>query len=165
MKIDNPQIYLETTVVSYLAAKSSRDLVVLAHQEITREWWELKRSRYEIFVSDLVYLEAERGDSRMSRQRLEIIKSFKVLAYSAKIEILAEQYAREIPLPPKAAADAIHLAIATHYNMDYLITWNCRHIANGFVRRRLEEINRNLGIISPTICTPEELLYGRETMD
>jgi predicted nucleic acid-binding protein len=165
MKINTPKIYLETTVVSYLSARSSRDLVVVAHQEITKDWWEQQRSNYEIFVSDLVYLEAERGDSQASHQRIELIKSFKILANTAETQTLAEQYVREIPLPAKAAADAIHLAIATQYHMDYLLTWNCRHIANGVVRRRLDEINRGLGIFSPTICTPEELLYGIETME
>lgn len=157
-------IYLETTVVSYLAARNSRDLVVMAHQEITREWWEQQRNFYEIFISDLVYLESERGDKTASRQRLGFIKPFRVLANTAETKILAEQYVRDIPLPDKAAADAIHLAIATIYKMDYILTWNCHHIANGIVRRRLDEINRGLGILSPTICTPEELLYGIETM-
>jgi predicted nucleic acid-binding protein len=120
VRSNKPKIYLETTVVSYLSARSSRDLVVAAHQEITREWWEQQRSNYEIFVSDLVYLEAEQGDALASRERIDLIKSFGILANTSETQILAEQYVREIPLPPKAAADAIHLAIATQYQMDYL---------------------------------------------
>lgn len=165
MNSKKPRIYLETTIVSYLTARPSRDLIVIAHQGITQEWWEQQRQHYDIYVSDLVYLEAERGDPDASKQRVELIRPFKVLADNNETQKLAEIYAREIPLTPKTSADSLHLSIAAWYSMEYLLTWNCRHIANGFVRRRLEEINRRLGILTPTICTPEELLYGIETMD
>jgi len=165
MLADKARLYLETSVLSYMVARPSRDLVVTAHQEITQEWWEQREPRFEVFVSDLVHLEAARGDHEAAGKRLEIIKPFAVLESVAETRALAAVYLKDIPLPTMAGADALHLALAAWHEMDFLLTWNCRHIANGVVRRRLAEINQHRGILSPTICTPEELLYGFENME
>ena len=98
-------------------------------------------------------------------QRLKAIEQFPVLAISEEARRLADLYVREIPLPVKASADALHLAIATLNRMDYVVTWNCEHIAQGRVKHRLEEINRAQGLAVPTICTPEELFYEDSDLD
>ena len=162
---EKPSVYLETTVVSYFTARDSRDLLLAAHQQITREWFREQRNHYALFVSDLVYLEAENGDADAVRRRIQVLDTCAVLAESGEIRQLADIYARGIPLPPRAAVDALHMALATWHRMEYLLTWNCRHIANASNRRRLEGLNTRLGLPSPTICTPEELLYGNEDLD
>lgn len=162
---ETPRLYLETSVISYYSARPSRDVVTLAHQQLTRDWWQTQLPRYEIFVSDLVYLEAEQGDPGAIRRRKETLDSFGILKTNDSIRALADIYSKRIPLPKKAGADALHLAIASWHSMDYLLTWNCRHIANGYVIRRIAEINLELATVSPTICTPEELLYGKQTLD
>lgn len=143
----------------------SRDVVVLAHQETTRTWWESALPRYGIYVSDLVHMEATRGDPAAASDRLRVIDSFPVLAISEEARHLATLYVHEIPLPLKASADALHLAVATLNRMDYVVTWNCEHMARGRVKRRLEEINRARGLAVPAICTPEELSYEDNGMD
>lgn len=139
--------------------------MVLAHQEITREWWQRCQPHYDVFVSELVHREAEQGDREAARKRIAFLHGFPVLQITDDARELAELYARKIPLPRDAGADGLHLAIATWNRMDYLLTWNCRHIAGGLVRRRLPEINSEIGFVSPTICTPEELLYENQGLD
>ena len=160
-----PRVYVETSVVSYLTARPSRDIVVLGHQETTRAWWGSSLPFYEAYVSELVHLEAGRGDVVAASERLKAIAQFPVLAISERARELAEHYIREIPLPVKANADALHLAVATLNRMDYVVTWNCEHIARGRVKRCLEEINRTGGLAVPTICTPEELFCEDSDMD
>jgi len=162
---DKPTLYLETTIPSYLTARPSRDVIVLAHQEITREWWERKASCYDIHVSELVYFEVQQGDRTAAQQRFASIGGYPVLQITDEARELAEVYVQKIPVSRGAAADALHLAIATLNEMEYLLTWNCRHIASGLVKRRLAEINSGGGFLSPTICTPEELLYENQGVD
>ena len=165
MSPDKPRIYLETSVVSYLVGRPSRDVVTLGHQETTRAWWESSLNIYEAYVSDLVYQEASRGDPNAASKRLKIIEDFPVLAISDNAKRLADLYVQGIPLPVKASADALHMAVATLNKMDYVVTWNCVHIAHGRVKRRLEEINQVHNLFVPMICTPEELFYEDSSMD
>lgn len=160
-----PRLYLETSVISYLAARPSRDLITQAHQQLTLDWWEQKRSFFELFVSDLVIQEAERGDSEAARKRLDAISRCAVLAVDETAAELAEWFVGSLPLPESAGPDALHLAVATVNEMDYVLTWNCRHLASGFVRHRLPVICGEKALRPPTICTPEELFYGNEDMD
>jgi hypothetical protein len=136
----------------------------LAHQEITQDWWERQLPHYHVYVSELVLLEAQQGDPEAAKRRLEIVGAFPLLEVSDAIRTLAGSYVQEIPLPHHSGADALHMAIASWHRMDYLLIWNCRHIARGFVKRRLLEVNSLKGLPSPTICTPEELLYEGEHM-
>ena len=116
---EKPTLYLETTVVSYLAARPSSDVVTLTHQEMTRQWWEKRRKLYAIFVSEVVHIEANRGDAEAARRRIQIIKEFPVLRATDDARELAKHYMSMIPLPRCAEADALHLAIAVINRMDY----------------------------------------------
>ena len=124
------RVYLETTIVSYLVARPSRDLVLAAHQEVTREWWGRRRGEFDVYVSQLVADEAGRGDVEAVRKRLEALKDVASLAVTEEAVALAARLTEEHALPSEAGADALHIAVATVNGMDFLMTWNCRHIAN-----------------------------------
>lgn len=153
-----PTVYIETTVISYLTAQPTRDLIVAAHQQITREWWENVLSEMEPYVSAIVMDEISRGDPGAAADRLKNVSHFPLLEVIPEVHDLAEVYFSSIPIPEKARADSYHLALAAWHGMDYVATWNCTHLASGRVRRILEEINAGRGIRTPMICTPEELM-------
>lgn len=154
----NAKLYLETTIPSYLVGRPSRDLLVAAHQEITREWWESRRSEFELYVSELVVQEVRAGDALLAGQRLELLREVPILAVSSEILQLAEDLITEGPIPRKAAGDAVHIAIATVYGCEYLLTWNCRHIANAELHRAIRRVVEQYGYEVPSLCTPEELM-------
>jgi len=151
-------IYLETTVVSYYTSKPGRDIIVLAHQEITREWWHKSIKQFEIFISEVVIEEASMGDPEAAKRRLEELRDFPHLELNDKVEETAQMYMEKLEIPEKAFRDAAHLAVASVHNIDYLVTWNCKHLANGEIIRKLRDISKDLGIHTPIICTPEELI-------
>ncbi len=156
--IMRPTLYLETSVISYLTARPSRDLVIAAHQQITHDWWHTYLKRYEGVISALVLIEAQQGDTDAAQKRLEYIERFPILDVTLDVEALAEVYINNIPLPEKAFRDAVHLAVASLNGIDYLLTWNCKHIAHGQVKKAMQQINNERGIESPIVCTPEELM-------
>ncbi|MBI2471872.1 MAG: type II toxin-antitoxin system VapC family toxin [Planctomycetes bacterium] len=151
-------IYLETTVVSYYTSKPSRDIIVLAHQEITLEWWPKAIKRFDIFISEVVVEESRLGDHEAARRRLEELKNFPHLVLNNKVEEMAQVYIEQFEISKKYLRDAAHLAIASVHNIDYLVTWNCAHLANGEVIKKLMKINESFNIHTPIICTPEELM-------
>jgi hypothetical protein len=151
-------VYIETTIISYLTAKPSRDLIIAAHQQTTSEWWTNVRPRVECFVSPFVIDEASRGNDEYARKRLEAIADFSVLTVEPEITNLAEQYFSALQIPDKAKIDSFHLAIAAWHQIDYVLSWNCKHIASGRVQKMLQETNARLGIYTPIVCTPEELM-------
>jgi predicted nucleic acid-binding protein len=153
-----PTVYIETTIISYLTARPSRDLVVAGHQQVTADWWEDVRPQVECFVSPFVIQEASRGESAMAAKRLEAISEFSVLAENETIDELAQRYFKKMSLPGRARIDAFHVATATAYEMDYLLSWNCRHIASAHVQRTIQRLNDELGIQTPVMCTPEALM-------
>jgi len=153
-----PKLYLETSIVSYLKSHPSRDIVILAHQEITRRWWNNCLTNYDVFISEVVLEEARQGNAEAAKERLAVLAKFPGLSITKDVEHLAAIYMRELTIPAKAARDALHIALASVHDMDYLLSWNCKHIANGFIRRRIREVNTREGYSIPTICTPEELL-------
>jgi hypothetical protein len=155
-----PAVYIETSVISYLTADLSKDIVVLAHQKITKEWWE-RRSGFRLHTSALVIAEASRGDPRMVAQRLELLRPLPLLEVPVTVDSLARGLLDRGALPPKAKVDATHIAISAVNGMDYLLTWNCKHIANAAMRKRIEALCREAGFEPPIMCTPEELL-GRD---
>ena len=148
---------METSIVSYLKSHPSRDIVILAHQEITRRWWKNCLTNYDVFISEIVLEGARRGNVEAAKERLAVLAKFPGLSIIKDVEHLAAIYARELTIPAKALRDALHIALASVHAMDYLLSWNCKHIANGFIRRRVREINTREGYSIPTICTPEEL--------
>jgi predicted nucleic acid-binding protein len=152
-------LYLETTVVSYYVSRSSRDVITLAHQEITKEWWNRALKRFNIFISEVVLSEAGLGDHSLAEKRLQELKNLPLLELTDEVEKMARIYIERLKIPPKALRDAAHLAIASVHNIDYLVTWNCVHIANGEIIKQLLKVNEALGIKTPVICTPEGLMY------
>jgi hypothetical protein len=158
------KVYLETTILSYLVSDPSRDLIVAGHQAVTRQWWDAQRPFFDCFISAVVLEEIQRGDPRMVAKRLETIAGVPVLEISdATAELIRELVATGL-FPPKAARDAAHVAVATTGGVDYLLTWNCRHIANAKIETRLRAICEKAGWRLPALCTPEELL-GEEDKD
>ena len=129
-----------------------------AHQEITQEWWNSKRGEFDLFVSELVREEAAAGDPQAAQKRLDIIDSLPLLTFSGDIRRLIDVFVQRLQLPPRASADAAHIALAITNGMDYLITWNCRHIANVRLRNTIDDVCDSVGYAAPTICTPEELM-------
>jgi len=153
-----PTIYIESSVISYLTARLSNNLIIAAHQQMTQEWWENSLQYFDAYISPVVVDEISRGDEEAAKLRLDRIKNFPVLKITPDIEKLAENYFSSLQIPEKAKADTYHLAISCLYEMDFLVTWNCSHLANGFIIKQLEKINSNLGVKNPLICTPEELM-------
>jgi predicted nucleic acid-binding protein len=151
-------VYLETSIIGYLASRPSADIVFAANQLMTLEWWGEHRSSFELFVSQAVIDECSAGDPMAARERLKFLDGVPVLATNAATLSLAEALMRRVGLPSKAAVDAIHIATAALNAIDYLLTWNCKHIANPAFRRRIEDVLHDTGHRPPIICTPQELL-------
>ena len=150
-------VYLETTFVSYLVALPARDLVIAAHQQVTRDWWQRRRAQFRLVISQVVLDEISAGDESEVRKRLELVKPLDVLAASPDAEALTAAILGAGVLPEKAVRDAAHIALATVHGIQYLLTWNCRHLANAQISRRVARICSDHGFVMPTICTPEEL--------
>jgi predicted nucleic acid-binding protein len=153
-----PSVYVETTVVSYLTARPSRDPLIANHQAITRKWWSAVLPSLDPFISQFVLTEILRGDAVASRERIAKVADFSVLQLSPEIRRLAQDYFVATGIPSKAEADAYHLAMASWHGMDYLVSWNLKHIVSARVRKIIEQLNERLGIRTPIICTPEELM-------
>lgn len=153
-----PKIYIETTIPSYLVGRPSRDLIVAAHQELTHEWWQVRQSDFDIFISQFVIDEASLGDPNLSRRRLEIIEDLAQLEITQDVGVLATEIVLSGAVPEKAATDAAHIATASVHAMDYLLTWNCTHIANAEIYKKVQRVCKTKGFTCPVICTPEELM-------
>jgi predicted nucleic acid-binding protein len=153
-------VYIETSIISYLTARPSRDLLAAAHQQVTGEWWAQHRGRFELFVSPLVELEAARGDTDAARRRIEVLVGLNVLEIVDEAYELASALIAGGALPPAAQDDATHISLAAVHNMDYLLTWNCRHIDNAETKPIVRSICATRGYTCPEICTPEELMGG-----
>jgi predicted nucleic acid-binding protein len=151
------KLYVETSVISYLTARPGRDLIALGHQELTREWWMRAVSEFDLYASRLVVAEAQAGDPQAAAARLAILEPITLLAETADSRSLALKLLAAGGLPKKAASDALHIAVAAAHGMDYLVTWNCKHIANARMLRFVGETCRSAGFEPPVICTPEEL--------
>lgn len=153
-----PSVYLETTIPSYLTAWRSRELVMAAHQQITRDWWDNRRQDFELFVSQLVVDEANAGDPDAAARRLAVIDGIPLLEATEGTDELVEALVKALSLPAKAVADAAHIGLTVVNGIDFLLTWNCTHIANAVLRPTIEATCRAHGYDMPVICTPEELL-------
>ena len=152
-----PSVYVETTIVSYLAARPSRDILVRAHQELTRRWWR-QRGAFELFASPLVVEEAARGDLAVEGRRRRLLRGLRLVEITDASRAMARRLLEAGPLPKHAEIDALHIGVAAVHGIEYLVTWNCRHIANARMRPQIEEVIRGSGYEPPVLCTPEELL-------
>lgn len=150
-------VYIETTIVSYLVSRSSRDLVVSAHQQITREWWESVRGNYICITSDEVRREAALGDPEMSKRRLEALRGITQVTTGVDAITLAKGILEKGILPPSVFSDAVHLVVAAMNRASFLLTWNCRHLANPHLLPRLRKHLEGHRLVLPEVCTPIEL--------
>ena len=155
-----PRVYLETTIVGYLTARPLRTVLGAAHQQVTIDWWEKRRQDFDLVVSELVLREAEAGDPEAARERLAKLEGIPRLALTDDVLRLGGEFVDHALLPQKAAEDALHIAVATIHAVDFLLTWNCTHIANPQIQIRLAEYLQGKDLFLPFICTPEELLGG-----
>lgn len=152
------KVYLETSVISYLASRPSRDLIMAAHQQITQDWWEKRRGNFELLVSQLVLQEVSGGDKNAAEQRTKFVKGLAQVQTTDEVIALAQKLLQVSALPASEFADAVHVALAAVHGVDYLVTWNLKHIANAATRQRIESTCRESGFEPPIICTPEELM-------
>ncbi|HEY2413290.1 MAG TPA: type II toxin-antitoxin system VapC family toxin [Pirellulaceae bacterium] len=153
-----PTVYLETTIIGYLAMRLSRDLRVAANQQMTRDWWDHFRHKYEPVVSRFVIDECAKGDPTAAQERQTYLSQLQLLDLPAGVKPLADALLSRVPLPKKATLDAFHISAAAVNSVEYLLTWNCRHIANAALRRKIDSTCRDLGYEPPLICTPQELM-------
>jgi hypothetical protein len=153
-----PKLYLETTIPSYLTSWPSRDLIIAGHQQITMEWWKKRRRAFDLYISQFVVDEAKAGNDEATRERLKAIRGLPLLDITKEVESLAIRILTSGVVPLKASTDAAHIAIATVHGIDYLMTWNCVHLANATITKTVARVCRQEGFECPVICTPEELL-------
>jgi predicted nucleic acid-binding protein len=153
-------VYLETSFISYLTNRLSRDLIVAAHQQVTRTWWEDERAKFELFVSDVVLDEIKRGDREASMLRQNKIEGLAILQLKPEVLLLAELILKRSFLTIKALPDALHMALGAIHGIDYVITWNFKHMANAEIEYAIMNACEEKGYKSPVICTPLELMGG-----
>jgi predicted nucleic acid-binding protein len=151
-------LYLETSILGHLTARPTTNSILTANIELTKEWWQSRRSAFEIYVSGAVLTEVSRGDAEIAALRLDFVRGFPLLPIDRPVEELAARFLLESNLPSKADIDALHIATATVHGVNYLLTWNCKHIANATIERKLRKISLDAGYELPIICTPYELL-------
>ena len=149
-------VYVETSIVSYLTGRRSRNVVLAAHQALTLEWWR-HRATYELRVSQLVLDEAAGGDALMGARRINALAGMPVIDLTEQASAVATALVVRGALPRQALVDAFHIGIAASHQVNYLLTWNCRHLANATMRGTIDAVCRSAGLEPPVICTPEEL--------
>lgn len=152
------RVYVETTVISYLASRSSRDVVVAGRQQLTHMWWETRRSAFDVVISQVVLDEVRAGDPEAAERRLALTAGLPLLDMTPEVGALATTLIEQLPLPSQAAADAVHIAVAACHGVEFVLTWNVAHIANAALRRRVEALCRAQGYAAPILCTPDELM-------
>lgn len=155
---ERQRVYVETSIVSYLVSRPSGDVRVASSQLYTQDWWESRRGDFDLYVSEFVLAEASLGDLDAARRRLDVVAQIDELEATQAVRELAFALISHGSIPRSAEMDAYHVAIATVHGMDYLLTWNCTHIANATMRSKIESVCRLSGYEPPTICTPQELM-------
>lgn len=156
--MNKAKVYIETTIPSYVTSRLSRDIVIAAQQQLTIEWWDTARSDYDLFISELVVVECEQGDKELAKRRMELIRDIAVLPFSNEVKELAQIYYSLLGIPEKSRLDAFHLAVAVSNEIDYLLTWNCKHMAHGEIRMKIHNYNKQNNLFEPMILTPYELM-------
>src|SRR5438876_12077735 len=153
-----PTVYIETSIVSYLRQRPSSQVVMAARQLLTHRWWDGERGNYELVTSQFVLDEASAGDPVLAAERLQSLEGIPLLPRDPQIGVIANEIMSRAILPPNAAVDALHIAMVAHHRIQYLLTWNCKHIANARILPRIHEVLTDLGCPIPIICTPEEMV-------
>jgi len=153
-----PRVYIETSIVSYLRQRPSGQVVTAARQLLTHRWWEEERCNYDLVTSQYVIDEAAGGDALLARERLDTLDDIPLLQLGPDVDAIAEEIMSRAILPLKAQVDALHIAVTAHHRIDYLLTWNCAHIANARILPRIHEALTDLSCFVPIICTPEEMV-------
>ncbi len=141
-----------------MTARPTDNLILAANIKITQDWWDECRSSLVLYTSEIVEDEAAKGDSAIAAQRLNLLQSLIFLDLTEEAIELAQEFLQQSNLPPKASNDALHMALATVYGLNYLLTWNCKHMANAQIQRKLSQISLELGYKLPFVCTPYELM-------
>jgi hypothetical protein len=157
-----PTLYIETSIVSYLNQRPSAQVITAARQLLTHRWWTEERAKYELVTSQYVIDEASAGDPELASQRLTALEGIPLLEIDSAATDLAERILQETVLPRVAAIDAFHIALAAHHEVEYMLTWNCKHIANAVIMPRLHRVLEQSGAFVPIICTPQELVQHEE---
>lgn len=160
--VEKKSIYIETSIPSYLTARPSRDVRSAGWQQITSQWWDECRQDYELYTSELVIAEASLGNPDAVQRRLSVLKGIQEVPIDDEVKQLALQLIDHAAVPPSAQADAIHISVAAIQNIDYILTWNCRHINNAALKPMIRKVCMDSGYVCPEICTPLELL-GEES--
>lgn len=155
-------VYVETSIISYLAARPSRDLIVAARQQVTHTWWRERRPAFDLYVSQVVLDEILAGDPDAAERRAALVAGVPVLDITPEVADLAVALIQRVPLPPRAGADAAHIAAAAYHRIGFLMTWNSTHIANAELRPRVEQVCRETGYPPSVLCTPDELMGGND---
>jgi len=151
-------VYIETSIVSYLRQRPSSQVVMAARQVLTHQWWDDERGKYELVTSQYVLDEASAGDPVLAAERLQLLDGIPLLPLDPQIGVIAKEIMSRAILPPKASIDALHIAAVAHHGIQYLLTWNCKHIANAKLLPRIHRVLTDLGYPIPIICTPEEMV-------
>ena len=151
-------LYIETSIVSYLTARPTSDLLAAAWQKETIDWWDTQRSRYSLYASRVVTEEAGRGSQEAASRRLEALSGIPLLAITDEVVALSKALVERGALPARAIGDSLHIAVAAVHTVDYLLTWNCRHIDNAEMKPVVRSVCAAQGYASPEICTPQELM-------
>ncbi|MDR1701421.1 MAG: type II toxin-antitoxin system VapC family toxin [Sporomusaceae bacterium] len=154
------KVYVETTIPSYITSKLSKDIITAARQQTSREWWNAARVKYDLYISEFVLEECRMGDLQAAKKRVALISDIKILKLTDDISKLAVEYIKLLSIPKKASLDAYHLAFATLYELDYLLTWNCAHMAQSKIIAQLRNYNRINNLFEPIILTPAILMWG-----
>lgn len=155
-----PSVYLESSIISYLTARPSRDVITLALQALTREWWEAQRRNFRLVTSQVALDEIRAGDPAAANRREALLEGIPLIDVSPEAIQLGQRLVKLVPLPARAGVDALHVATAACHGIDFLLTWNSRHIANAALRPQVERTCREAGYEPPVLCTPDELMEG-----
>jgi len=158
-------VYIETSIVSYLRQRPSSKVVMAARQLLTSRWWDTERTNYQLVVSQYVLDEASAGDPTLAAERVKALAGIPLLPNAPQITRIANEIMTRAILPPKAQVDALHIATVAHHRIQYLLTRNCKHIANAKILPRIHQVLTDAGVPIPVICTPEELLGNDSEID
>lgn len=153
-----PTAYIETTIIGHLVGRILSDPVVAGRQTVTRQWWPSAVEKYRFIVSKVVADECASGDPEAAAERLAVLESLEFVATSPQVDELARQLIDRFAIPKAEPRDAIHISLAAIHGLEYLVSWNFKHIVNPTTRSAIERVCRDAGFVPPIICTPDELM-------